>query len=45
VYYHSTYLDQLSEEAGPEHMLLQDVAQAEAPRPLPPNPANGVQGR
>ena len=30
VYYHSTYLDQLSEEAGPEHMLLQDVAQAEA---------------
>jgi ferric-dicitrate binding protein FerR (iron transport regulator) len=45
VYYHSTYLDQLSEEAGPEHMLLQDVAQAEAPPPLPPNPANGVQGR
>jgi hypothetical protein len=45
VYYHSTYLDPLSEEAGPEHMLLQDVAQAEAPPPLPPNPANGVQGR
>jgi ferric-dicitrate binding protein FerR (iron transport regulator) len=45
VYYHSTYLDQLREEAGPEHMLLQDVAQAEAPPPLPPNPANGVQGR
>ena len=45
VYYHSSYLDQLSEEAGPEHMLLQDVAQAEAPPPLPPNPANGVQGR
>ena len=45
VYYHSTYLDQLSEEAGPEHMLLQDVAQAEAPRPLPQNPANGVQGQ
>ena len=45
VYYHSTYLDQLSEEAGPEHMLLQDVAQAEAPPPLPPNPASGVHGR
>ena len=45
VYYHSTYLDQLSEEAGPEHMLLQDVAQAETPPPLPPNPASGVHGR
>jgi hypothetical protein len=45
VYYHSTYLDQLSEEAGPEHMLLQDVAQAETPPPSPRNPAPGVDGR
>ena len=45
VYYHSTYLDQLSEEAGPEHMLLQDVAQVETPPPLPPNSAPGVNGR
>lgn len=44
-YYHSTYLDQLSEDYGPEHMLLQDVALAETPPPLPPNPANGVEGR
>jgi hypothetical protein len=31
-YFHSTYIDQLSEDDGPEHMLLQDVATAE-PRP------------
>jgi hypothetical protein len=44
-YYHSTYLDQLSEDYGPEHMLLQDVAQVEAPPALPRNPAPGVDGK
>lgn len=44
-YYHSTYLDQLSEDEGPEHMLLQDIALADAQPPLPPNPAVEVNGR
>jgi hypothetical protein len=42
-YYHSTYLDQLSEEYGPDHMLLQDVALADAQTPLPRIPAAGVE--
>ena len=42
VYYHSTYLEQLSEDEGPDHLLLQDVAQTDA---LPPNPDAGVNRR
>lgn len=36
VYFRSTYIDQLSEDDGPEHMLLQDVASVEARPPLQP---------
>jgi hypothetical protein len=32
-YFHSNYIDQLSEDDGPENMLLQDVTTADA-RPL-----------
>jgi hypothetical protein len=35
-YFRSTYIDQLSEDDGPEHMLLQDVASAETRPPLQP---------
>lgn len=34
-YFHSTYIDQLSEDDGPEQMLLQEVASADA-RPTVP---------
>ncbi|MGO9240567.1 MAG: hypothetical protein ACLQBJ_07120 [Bryobacteraceae bacterium] len=45
VYYHSTYLDQLSEDAGPERMLLQEVALADTQAPMPRVPAPGVNPR
>jgi len=45
VYYQSTYLEQLSEDEGPEHMLLQEVAQTDALPPLPQNPAAGANSR
>jgi len=45
VYYHSTYLDQLSEDAGPERMLLQEVALADAQAPMPRVPAPEVNRR
>jgi hypothetical protein len=35
-YFHSTYIDQLSEEDGPEQMLLQDVASADTRPSLQP---------
>jgi hypothetical protein len=35
-YFRSTYIDQLSEDDGPEHMLLQDVATAEPRTDLRP---------
>jgi len=35
-YFRSTYIDQLSEDDGPEHMLLQDVASADTRPPLQP---------
>jgi hypothetical protein len=35
-YFHSTYIDQLSEDDGPEHMLLQDVASADTRPSLQP---------
>lgn len=34
-YFHSTYIDQLSEDDGPEQMLLQEVASADARPPVP----------
>lgn len=45
VYYHSTYLDQLSEEYGPEHMVFQDVALVDTQAPLPRIPAHEAEGR
>ena len=49
-YFHSTYIDQLSEDDGPEHMLLQDVASADTRPPLQPAvlqvaPPEGNNGR
>ncbi len=35
-YFHSTYIDQLSEDDGPENMLLQEVATADAKPALQP---------
>jgi hypothetical protein len=35
-YFHSTYIDQLSEDDGPEQMLLQDVASADTRPSLQP---------
>lgn len=35
-YAHSTYIDQLSEDDGPEHMLLQEVATADTKPSLQP---------
>ena len=34
---HGVYLDQLSEEAGPVHMLYQDMARAQKAPTLPPD--------
>lgn len=49
-YFRSTYIDQLSEDDGPEHMLLQDVASADTRPPLQPAsmreaPSEGNSGR
>ena len=49
-YFRSTYIDQLSEDDGPEHMLLQDVASADTRPPLQPAvlqqaPPEGNSGR
>jgi hypothetical protein len=49
-YLRSTYIDQLSEDDGPEHMLLQDVAYADTrpslpPAALPEAPPEGNRGR
>ena len=48
-YLRSTYIDQLSEDDGPEHMLLQDVAYADTRPSLPPAtqqaPPEGNSGR
>jgi hypothetical protein len=49
-YFHTTYIDQLSEEDGPEHMLLQDIASADTRPPLQPAalreaPPEGNNGR
>ncbi len=35
-YFHSTYIDQLSEDDGPENMLLQEVATADATPAMQP---------
>ena len=49
-YFRSTYIDQLSEDDGPEHMLLQDVASADTrpslqPATLREAPPEGNSGR
>jgi hypothetical protein len=49
-YFRSTYIDQLSEDDGPEHMLLQDVASADThptlqPAALREAPPEGNSGR
>jgi hypothetical protein len=49
-YFRSTYIDQLSEDDGPEHMLLQDVAYADTrpslqPAALREAPPEGNSGR
>ncbi len=49
-YERSTYIEQLSEDDGPEHMLLQDVATADTHPPLQPAdmrevPPEGNSGR
>jgi len=44
-YYHSTYIDQLSEDDGPEHVLLQEVAQSDVVPPSPEDPAAGANSR
>jgi|GEM_PF-804116 len=35
-YFRSTYIDQLSEDDGPEHMVLEDVATADSRPPIQP---------
>ncbi len=50
VYFRSTYIDQLSEDEGPEQMLLQDVASADTHPSLQPSsmretPPEGNSGR
>jgi hypothetical protein len=49
-YFRSTYIEQLSEDDGPEHMLLQDVAYADTrpslqPAALREAPPEGNSGR
>ncbi len=41
-YLRSTYIDQLSEDDGPENMLLQDVATADTRPELQPAVLNGT---
>ena len=41
-YFHSSYIDQLSEDDGPEHMVLQEVATADTKPALQPAALRGT---
>ena len=44
-YLHSSYIEQLSEEDGPEHMVLQEVATADPQPAMPAHAPEGTNGK